>query len=56
MLERRINAIDVACKVTLNPDDRWVIADAQITLSTRRVQELVELARKGLEKMKEERA
>ena len=51
-LRNRIDALEVACKVAEKADtlENWAVTvDATVTLNTRRVKELIKLARIGLE-------
>lgn len=51
VLRKRIDAIDIACTATLagDPDNQWIIEEGYLTFPARRIQELVKLARIGLE-------
>jgi len=51
LLRKRIDAIETACAVAERVEllEQWAVTvDATVTLNTRRVRELVELARIGL--------
>lgn len=50
LMERRINAIEIQCNVAdAKVEQEWILGEGYVNLPTRRLRELVELARIGLE-------
>jgi len=50
LMRRRIEAYEIQCDVSENnSDDRWIVHGGALMIPTRRLRELLELARIGLE-------